>query len=152
MEKALTLLDLAFLAIESRVQTGHVGGLAIFKLPERIEAGFFQRAVESHHDWRRAKGICALKLGRKVGGLRWSEDEQVDVEAHLQYLVLPKPGSRRQLCALVERLHAQHLDRQHPLWEAAFIEGIEGGYGAIYIKVHHALVDGISAIRLLLST
>jgi len=152
MEKALTLLDLMFLAIESRVQSGHVGGLAIFKLPEEAEEGFFQRTVESHRNWQRANGTCALKLSRKGMGLGWIGDEQVDVEAHLQYLVLPPPGSRRQLYALVERLHAQHLDRRHPLWEAAFIEGIEGGRGAIYIKVHHALVDGISAIRLFLNT
>ncbi|HEV8714679.1 MAG TPA: wax ester/triacylglycerol synthase family O-acyltransferase [Candidatus Binatia bacterium] len=152
MEKTLTLLDLVFLAIESRVQTGHVGGLAIFKLPAGTEAGFFQRAVESHRDWQRAHGSCALKLSRKGVGLGWVEDERVDVAAHIQYLALPRPGNRRQLYTLVERLHAQHLDRQHPLWEATFIEGIEGGCGAIYIKVHHALMDGISAIRLLLGT
>jgi WS/DGAT/MGAT family acyltransferase len=152
MEKTLTLLDLAFLAIESRVQTGHVGGLALFTLPQRVKRGFFRGAIEAQQDWRRANGICALKLGRRGIGLGWIEDQQVEVEAHLQYFTLPKPGSRRQLYALVERLHAQHLERRHPLWEAAFIEGIEGGRGAIYIKVHHALVDGISAIRLLLST
>ena len=53
---------------------------------------------------------------------------------------------------LTERLHAQPLNRLHPLWEVAFIDGLESGRGAMYIKIHHALADGISAIRLLLST
>ena len=152
MNKALTLIDLAFLALESRVQTGHVGGLLIFTLPNDAPEGFFQQVVESHDDWRRVDGVYGLKLHRQ--GLRpyWVTDDAVDVEAHIQYLALPKPGTRRQLYSVVERLHAQPLDRQHPLWEIAFIEGLEGGRGAIYIKIHHALVDGISAIRTLLRT
>lgn len=152
MDKSLTLIDLAFLALESQVQTGHVGGLAIFKLPKRAKADFFQRAVETHSDWRRAEGLFRLILRRRGIGLGWVEDEQVEVESHIQYLALPKPGIRRQLYTLAERLHMQPLNRLHPLWEVAFIDGLEGGRGAIYIKVHHALVDGISAIRLLLST
>jgi diacylglycerol O-acyltransferase / wax synthase len=152
MKKALTLIDLAFLALESRVQTGHVGGLLIFTLPNDAPEGFFRQAVESHEDWRRVDGVYSLKLHRQ--GLRphWVTDDTVDVEAHIQYLALPQPGTRRQLYTVVERLHAQPLDRQHPLWEVAFIEGLEGRRGAIYIKVHHALVDGISAIRTLLRT
>ena len=152
MNKALTPIDLAFLALESRVQTGHVGGLLIFTLPANATDGFFRRAVESHEDWRRVAGVYGLKLGRRGILPHWVTDEAVDVEAHIQYLALPKPGTRRQLYSVAERLHAQPLDRQHPLWEIAFIEGLEGGRGAVYIKVHHALVDGISAIRTLLST
>ena len=152
MNKSLTFLDLAFLALESQVQTGHVGGLAIFKLPKGAKDGFFQRAVESHNEWRQAEGIFRLILRRKGVGLGWVEDEHVDVEPHLHYFALPKPGSRRQVYTLAERLHAQPLNRLHPLWEVAFIDGLEGGRGAVYIKIHHALVDGISAIRLILGT
>ncbi|MBM4256789.1 MAG: wax ester/triacylglycerol synthase family O-acyltransferase [Deltaproteobacteria bacterium] len=152
MNKALTLIDLAFLALESQVQTGHVGGLAIFKLPKGAKDGFFQRAVETHSDWQRTEGLFRLVLRRKGVGLGWVEEEQVDVASHIQYLALPKPGTRRQLYTLAERLHAQPLNRRHPLWEVAFIEGLEGGCGAIYVKIHHALADGISAIRLWLNT
>jgi len=152
VDKSLTLVDLAFLALESPVQTGHVGSLAIFKLPKGVKDGFFQRAVETHRDWKRAEGLFRLVVRRKGIGLGWVEDERVDVASHIHYLALPKPGSRRQLYTLAERLHAQPLNRLHPLWEVAFIDGLEGGHGAIYSKIHHALADGISAIRLLLST
>ena len=152
MDKPLTPVDLAFLALESRVQAGHVGGLAIFKLPKGVKDGFFQHAVETHRDWERAEGLFRLLVRRKGIGLGWVEDERVDVASHIHYLALPKPGSRRQLYTLTERLHAQPLNRLHPLWEVAFIEGLEGGHGAIYSKIHHALADGISALRLLLST
>jgi WS/DGAT/MGAT family acyltransferase len=152
MDKELTLIDLAFLLLESRVQTGHVGGLALFALPDHTGEGFFQRAVESHHDWRQANGVFRLKLQRTGIKPGWVADDTTDAAAHIQYLALPRPGNRQQLYSLVERLHAQPLDRHHPLWEAAFVERLEGGRGALYIKVHHALVDGISAIRTLLQS
>jgi len=152
MDKELTLLDLAFLVLESRVQTGHVGGLALFALPDNVGEGFFQRVVESHHDWRQARGVFKLKLQRTGIKPGWVADDTTDAATHIQYLALPRPGSRQQLYALVERLHAQPLDRHHPLWEAAFIERIEGGRGALYIKIHHALVDGISAVRTILQS
>ncbi|HEY1488910.1 MAG TPA: wax ester/triacylglycerol synthase family O-acyltransferase, partial [Micromonosporaceae bacterium] len=36
-----------------------------------------------------------------------------------------------------------------PLWEMHLIEGLSDGRYAAYFKVHHALVDGVSALRLL---
>jgi diacylglycerol O-acyltransferase len=37
------------------------------------------------------------------------------------------------------------------LWEAHVIEGLDDGRFAIYVKIHHALVDGVAASRLLQS-
>jgi WS/DGAT/MGAT family acyltransferase len=37
-----------------------------------------------------------------------------------------------------------------PLWECHFVDGLERNRFAVYVKVHHGVVDGSSAIRLLL--
>ena len=49
------------------------------------------------------------------------------------------------------RLHSTRLARERPLWEAHLIEGLRDGRVALYTKMHHSLVDGISAMRLLQS-
>ncbi|WP_223274059.1 wax ester/triacylglycerol synthase family O-acyltransferase, partial [Nocardia cerradoensis] len=39
-----------------------------------------------------------------------------------------------------------------PLWEAHLVEGLADGRFAVYTKLHHALMDGVSALRMLQRT
>jgi diacylglycerol O-acyltransferase len=79
----------------------------------------------------------------------WVEDERFDLEYHVRRSALPRPGDERELGVLVSRLHSTPLDFHRPPWEAHFIEGLEGDRVAIYFKVHHALVDGYTGMRML---
>ena len=54
----------------------------------------------------------------------------------------------RDLLELVSRTHGTLLDRHRPLWEAHLIEGLNDGRFAVYTKVHHSLIDGVSALKL----
>ena len=63
----------------------------------------------------------------------------------------PKPGRVRELLDLCSRLHSTRLGRERPLWEAHVIEGLRDGRVALYTKIHHGLVDGVSAMRLMQS-
>ncbi len=79
----------------------------------------------------------------------WVEDEDFDIEYHVRHSALPKPGRVRELLELCSRLHSTRLAIERPLWEWHLIEGLRDGRVAMYCKLHHALVDGISAMRLL---
>ena len=50
---------------------------------------------------------------------------------------------------MIAQLHAVPLDRSRPLWEYHFIEGLEDGGFAVYIKVHHSTMDGVAGMATL---
>jgi len=79
----------------------------------------------------------------------WVDDADFDLEYHIRELALPAPGSEAQLTEQVARLHARPLDRRRPLWEMYLITGLADGRVAVYTKVHHAAIDGVSGAELL---
>lgn len=85
----------------------------------------------------------------------WLEDNDFQLSRHVNRIALPEPGGREELAALCGRIVAMPLERSKPLWEMWVIEGVggsadrEGGRLATLLKVHHAVVDGVSAANLL---
>ncbi len=72
----------------------------------------------------------------------------IDLDHHLVHWALPAPGTMRQLDAAVARVHSRPLDPTKPLWQLHVIEGIETDRFAVYLKVHHALMDGMAVMTL----
>ncbi len=52
---------------------------------------------------------------------------------------------------LVADLHETTLDRDRPLFRDWFIDGVPGDRFALYTKVHHAIIDGVSGSKRLFS-
>jgi WS/DGAT/MGAT family acyltransferase len=75
--------------------------------------------------------------------------DEIELDYHLRHSALPWPGGERELGVLVSRLHRTQLDLSQPLWELHVIEGLHDDRFAIYVKVHHSLMDGVAAIRTL---
>ncbi|MEM9123879.1 MAG: wax ester/triacylglycerol synthase family O-acyltransferase, partial [Pseudomonadota bacterium] len=151
----LGLQDEAFLLIEKPESPTHVAGLQIFELPRGYRGHFIRDLFETYGD--NARSVSPpfnLKLAdpKAKRGHRWIEDDHFDIDYHVRFTALPAPGSHTQLMRLVERLHARPLDRHYPLWEYYFIEGLEGRRFAVYVKVHHSMVDGMAAMALLQAT
>jgi WS/DGAT/MGAT family acyltransferase len=54
-----------------------------------------------------------------------------------------------ELLAELSPLYATPLDRNRPLWEAWVAEGLADGGTAVFLKLHHCLVDGVGGSDLL---
>jgi diacylglycerol O-acyltransferase len=78
----------------------------------------------------------------------WVPDAEFDLDAHLREIMLPAPGSIRQLLDLAAQLYAEPLDRTRPLWRFVVIGGLEGGRAAIWTIIHHSVSDGIGQLRM----
>lgn len=148
----MPITDAMFLLAERREQPMHVGGLQLFKLPTGAEQEWVQtlyHQIQAHPDVSPMFRQRPHRPMSNLGAWSWQVDPDVDIEHHVRHSALPKPGRVRELLALTSRLHGTLLDRHRPLWEAHLIEGLQGRRFAVYTKIHHALVDGVSALKLL---
>ncbi|RYF59256.1 MAG: wax ester/triacylglycerol synthase family O-acyltransferase, partial [Comamonadaceae bacterium] len=149
--------DSLFLLGESLGHPMHVGGLALFTPPAGASAADMRTLFETALTDHRVAPLLRRRARRSLTSLcQWGWDtlpeQHVDLEHHVRRDALPTPGGMDQLMTLVSRLHATLLDRSRPLWEIHLIEGLTGGRCAVYTKIHHALADGTSAMRLLQET
>ncbi|MBV61373.1 MAG: wax ester/triacylglycerol synthase family O-acyltransferase [Nevskiales bacterium] len=142
-------MDLGFLLLERRNQPMHVGGLILARPPADAGPDYAQTLLRDMLAYQQPEAPFNQRLHRRAGVWCWTRDEEFDLDSHVYHLSLPEPGRIRELLALVSKLHSALLDRSKPLWEAYVIEGVQDGRIALYIKVHHALVDGVAAMKLM---
>ncbi|MGH3716805.1 MAG: WS/DGAT/MGAT family O-acyltransferase [Micromonosporaceae bacterium] len=148
----MPITDSMFLLGESREHPLHVGGLQLYKPPEGAGPDFTRELYRSMIEQAEVAPLFRRRPRDPVGSLGqliWKDDDDLDLEYHVRFSALPSPGRVRELLELTSRLHGSLLDRHRPLWEFHVVEGLEDGRFATYVKVHHALLDGVSALRLL---
>jgi WS/DGAT/MGAT family acyltransferase len=151
----LNFLDHSFLRLESQTQPMHVAGVGIYEAgPLRkpdggIDADRIRDYIESRLSliprYRQILAFTPVE-GRPV----WVDDPHFNIHYHVRHSSLPKPGDDRQLKRVAARIMEQKLDRSRPLWEIWVLEGLQDpDRFAIIVKVHHAVVDGISGVDVL---
>ena len=153
----LGIMDAAFLQIESRNTPAHIAGLQIFEPPKDYDGDWLHDLIEAFEKGGPVVPPFNQRLKkpnwRELNPLpEWEEDPEFDLDYHVRYAALPRPGTMQQLFTLVERLHSRQIDQTRPLWEMYCIEGLEDGRLALYFKVHHSVVDGVSGMKLMEST
>lgn len=146
--KALSPVDQVFLWLEKRQQPMHVGGLQLFSFPDDAPDDYVAQLADQLREQTIVTAPFDRRLGNRFGQPVWVEDEQLDLEHHFRFEALPTPGRIRELLAFVSAEHSHLMDRERPLWEFHLIEGFQERQFAVYTKVHHSLVDGVSAMRL----
>ena len=147
--------DGVFLFAESREHPMHVGGLSLFEPPEGAGPGFvreFTDALIGNDEFQPTFRKHPATIMGGITSMAWAYDDEIDVDYHVRRSALASPGRVRELLELASRLHTSLLDRHRPLWELYVVEGLNDGRFAMYSKMHHALIDGISAMKLMQRT
>lgn len=151
--RQLTSLDAQFLNAETSTTLTHVGVMAILD-PSTAPGGSLTVDDLRALIGSRLHLIDPLrwKLRQVPLGLDlpyWVDSTSPDLEHHIREIGLPAPGTDQQLAEQVARLSETPLSREHPLWECYLVHGLSGGRQALYMKVHHAVVDGVSGAEVL---
>lgn len=145
----LSALDNLFLQIESPATPMHVGGVLQFRAP-RGRAGFAEELLPA----LRAPVPVASPFDRQLvrprtvlGRGTWRAVPDFAPGPHVHEARCDEPGGRRELEELVAGLHVRPLDFSRPPWECHVIDGLAADRFAVYYKIHHACIDGVSGLR-----
>ncbi len=148
MTQFLDPLDSAFVLLEVAGSAMNIG--AVIELEANVaedpEARFEvirQNIASRIHEIP----IFTQRIVRAPFDMTWPilvPEEKFDLDRHVVRVALPSPGTSAQFDALVSDFFSRTLTANRPLWQLLVIEGLEDGRAAIALKVHHALVDGVS--------
>jgi diacylglycerol O-acyltransferase / wax synthase len=148
----LSGLDATFLYLETSSQLLHVCGVVLLD-PATIPGGYdfdgfkgeLERRIDGVPMFHRKLKQVPLGIDHPV----WVHDDDFDIDRHVHRMALPTPGGERELADLCGHMAGIPLDRSRPLWEFVVIEGLESGKVAIFTKMHHCTVDGVSGANAL---
>ena len=145
--KKIPLLDLMFFLTETAENPKHVGAVQIFKMPANAPTTYMRDLVGAFKDAPVTAPFNFRPHFPRIGMPEWRVDDDLDIDYHVRHSALPQPGADEQLLEVLQRLHINLLDRDRPGWICQVIEGLEGGRFAIYSKIHHAYIDGMSGVK-----
>jgi len=112
--------------------------------PERLRADV-ERVVAGYPRFRQRVVDAPWNLAPP----EWVDDARFDLDYHLRRLAVPAPARMSELLSALGPLYASPLDRDRPLWELYATDRLLDGRGAVYLKVHHCLMDGVGATRVM---
>jgi len=142
----LTAQDASFLYGESFNGPTHVGMLSFFdgQIPfDRLLMHFEQRLPLLQ---RYTQRLAFVPFNLAHASLE--DDPNFKLENHIKHHPLPNGTSEADLIKAVMRAAEPPLNRTRPLWEVHVFTGVEGDRTAMLWKIHHCLVDGVSAMEL----
>lgn len=153
--RLLTVVDQLFVQLESRTQPMHVGALFLFEPPEDAGDCFVTELMQQMQTSTTPPSFPFNQVLHNL--LFWQTDDNFEIYQHFRHIALPKPATINELLDYVSLEHGRLLNKSNPMWECHVIEGINDDSNnqkdnpkqfALYFKIHHSLVDGIAAMRL----
>ena len=150
----------ALAAMDSLMITGeifgspmHVGIVLILSPPADAGPDYLDRLYRDSVD-----GVAEVDprlrrfphSGLDTGGMWvWREVDDINLTQHLRRASLPEGAGLAEMWQLVSELHSERLDLSAPLWSSCLIDGLPEGRFALYIKVHHTVIDGVGGLRMI---
>lgn len=140
-------VDAAFLYLERKEIPLHIASVCIFDGPIPFQEFVASIDAKLHlvPRYLQIPVVPAWSLGFPT----WEYDPHFDIRRHIFQVRLKLPGGDGELQALAGRILSEVMDRSKPLWDMHVVDGLKDGRGAIILRVHHAVADGISGMELM---
>ncbi len=141
--RRLSAEDLGILALENETVAGHTAKVIMVR--GSLDLDQLRSSVAA-----RLPGapLLRMRLAERDGDPWWVPDPQLDVHAHVVQADQSAAAGDAGFRAVVAGIFAQHLDSSRPLWRIDVIPRLADGGSALIWRIHHALADGMTAMRM----
>ncbi|MGI8550445.1 MAG: WS/DGAT/MGAT family O-acyltransferase [Dehalococcoidia bacterium] len=148
LNRRLSTQDASFLYVERPNQPMHLGSCSVYE--GHVSRADVIRVLEERIHllprYRQKAVFAPFGLAHPT----WEDDPDFDASTHVEEVTLPAPGDDQVLSEVGGQLFGQMLDRNRPLWRIVLLHGRADGNTASLLMVHHAMVDGISGVELMM--
>ena len=84
-----------------------------------------------------------------LGQPHWVTDDHFDVLDHVRQTGAPGDGSLDAALSMASASATAPFDPARPLWDALLVSGLEDGRAVVFLRVHHAVADGVRALHMM---
>jgi diacylglycerol O-acyltransferase / wax synthase len=152
MHSRLTPLDASFLRVETPAAHMHIGWSSLLEPPKnrpRPSLEALRESIASRLEklprFRQRLRFAPMMLGEPF----WVDDPNFDVASHVVGLTGPDEAvTAKSFGELRDAVFSEPLDRSRPLWCLYLVPRLEDDRIGLVGKLHHAMVDGVSAVEL----
>jgi WS/DGAT/MGAT family acyltransferase len=90
----------------------------------------------------------AIEPATPLGTPSWASDREFELDWHVRHIGAPGEGTLRDLLDWLTPWLQDPYERSRPLWQYVAIDKLADGRGALAMKLHHVVTDGLGAVRL----
>jgi diacylglycerol O-acyltransferase len=152
MKKRMALLDGGFIRMDRAESPQHGTVTIVFRIPDGADDDFPLRLADTMRTYpvtgSRFNWVLSTDLvDNLMPAWKVISPDEVDLDYHFRVAEVPAPGSDAELAELVSETSASPLDMTRPAWEVHLITGLDDRRFAILLKMHHAVIDGMTVLR-----
>ena len=149
-KERLSVDDAQILRLESQVIKGHTGKVLILapnSAGEPLSVPKLRKRISERMGpyERLSQRVVEPRLG--LGRPAWVEADDIDLDWHVAEPAHADPLSDEELRGAIGELLSERLDHTRPLWRLDCLP-LTGNRFAIVGRIHHAMADGVSGIKL----
>jgi diacylglycerol O-acyltransferase len=147
LSRRLSTQDASFLYNETPNGPLHIAILQTFESEIEYDrlGEHFERRIHLLPRFRQRLVFAPFNLARAT----LEDDPAFELRNHLKRHALPGGAGDAELAAVAMLANEPLLERSRPLWELHLFQGLAGGRSALLWRIHHCIVDGVSALKLI---
>jgi diacylglycerol O-acyltransferase len=139
----LSAEDAVFYYLETKDMPLHIAAVLIFDGPLPLDGclELVRSKLPQLPRYRQRIVVPPFNIGHPT----WELDPNFNLRNHIRSVRLRR-GTEAELQRLVGKTLSAMMDRRKPLWDLTLVDGLKGGRGAMIVRLHHCMADGIAGI------